>query len=172
MNKVERAAGVSTKLSKNCTVTIKLQIFQVHELIWLYIDIKALMRKSTGQGLAMATGAWIQSSCLINGTACTYSKLSPLAVKLVAWLYDWAFIAHINPPSLWFLWNASDAYTPHRGRSEIALVLKYCRDQYALGKQLFSLEKELRLFGGIYFYYYPLIQIHLINKPYFIKNST
>ena len=122
MNKVERAAGVSTKLSKNCTVTIKLQLIQVHELIWLYIDIKALMRKSTGQGLAMATGAWIQSSCLINGTACTYSKLSPLAVKLVAWLYDWAFIAHINPPSLWFLWNASDAYTPHRGRSVIALA--------------------------------------------------
>ena len=85
------------------------------------IDITALLRKSTGQGLAMATGAWIQSSCLINGTACTYSKLSPLAVKLLAWLYDWAFIAHINPPSLWFLWNASDAYKPHRGRSVVAL---------------------------------------------------
>ena len=89
-------------------------------LIWLPIDITALLRKSTGQGLAMATGAWIQSSWLINGTACTYSKLFSLAVKLSAWLYDWAFIAHCYSPSPCLQWNASGVYTPHRGLSVIA----------------------------------------------------
>ena len=124
-------------------------------LIWLPIYISALLSKSTDQGFALITDAWIQSSWLFNGTTYTCSKLFSLAVKLLAWLYDWAFIAHCYSPSPCLQWNASGVYTPHRGLSVIAEPALLCGDQYVRGWQLSSDELHLlSLRGGTLMFIY------------------
>ena len=135
------------KLHKNYIITrSSFQSMDSH--IWIPIYITALLSKSTDQGFTMIMDAWIQSSWLFNGTTYTCSKLFSLAVKLVAWLYDWAFIAHCYSPSPCLQWNASGVYTPIKACPLSQSQHLLCGDQYVRGWQLSSDELHLLSLGG------------------------
>ena len=126
------------KLHKNYIITrSSFQSMDSH--IWLPIYITALLSKSTDQGFAMITDAWIQSSWLFNGTTYSYSKLPSLAAKLSVWLYDQTFIAHCYPPRPCLKWNDSGGYTPHKPIEAYLLSqsqLQLCGNHYVCGWQL------------------------------------